>query len=501
MSASTRKQQITDLFDRFAAKQNPWSERSTAYYRYLTKLVGRLAPAPGRVLELGSGDGDLLASLGSEQAIGVDLSPEMVELARQRHPDLVFEVGDAEEQRHDEPFNTVLMVNLIGLLDDVYAAFRTAHGSLDTRGRLIVVYYNHFWEPILRLASLLGLRAPIPYENWLPLSQVESLLHMTGFDVVRSGRRVLCPKFIPGLAWFLNTCIAPLPLFNGLALVEYVVARPLLHGHNAVSGAAWVTKPGIPERSPVPLRNGAANDNDLTCSIIIPTKDERGNIQAALDRTPEIGRRTELIFVDGNSTDGTVEEIERMIGEHPRRDIKFLSQGDGVGKGDAVRKGFDLATGDVLMILDSDLTMPPEDLPKYFEILASGQAEFVNGCRLVYPMEKEYMRFLNKIANHFFGQLFSWLIEQSVRDTLCGTKVLFRDDYRRIAANRGYFGDFDPFGDFDLLFGAARLNLKIADLPIRYRERTYGEIKIHRFRHGLLLLRMSLFAARKLKFF
>ena len=307
------------------------------------------------------------------------------------------------------------------------------------------------------------------------MPEIENLLQLTGYDVVRSGRRMLCPAPIPGLAWFLNTLIAPLPLINAFSLIQYVVARP----------------------RPAP-RDPA--QSDLTCSIIIPTKDEKGNIEDAIRRTPPLGRHTEYIFMDGHSTDGTVEEIERVTKAYPDRDIKFAYQ-DGKGKADAVRKAFGMATGDVFMILDSDLTMPPEDLPKYFEVIAAGTAEFVNGSRLIYPMEAEAMRFLNKMANYVFGWLFAWLMEQRVRDTLCGTKVLFRSDYQRIAANRAYFGDFDPFGDFDLLFGAARLNLKIADLPIRYRERTYGEIKIHRFRHGLLLLKMSVFGARKLKFF
>ena len=445
------------------------------YHRYLVTLVKKLVPAPRRVLELGCGTGEVLVALGGRRCVGVDISDGMVAAAKAQHPDIEFRVDDAETLECDERFDTVLMVNLVGLLDDVYAAMHQARKVLDERGRLVIVYYNHLWEPVLRLASLLKLRSPMPHENWLPLPDVENLLALTGFQVVRSGRRMLCPTFIPLVSWFLNTCIAPLPLFEKLALVEYVVARPL-------------TQPD-PERA-----------KQLTCSVVIPTKDEKGNIEDAIRRTADMGAHTEYIFVDGHSTDGTVEEIERVTKAYPERDIKFLYQ-DGKGKADAVHKAFAVATGDVLMILDSDLTMPPEDLPKYFEVIASGQAEFVNGCRLVYPMEKQAMRFLNKIANHIFGRLFSWLMEQRVRDTLCGTKVLFREDYEKIVANRSYFGDFDPFGDFDLLFGAARLNLKISDLPIRYRERTYGEIKIHRFRHGLLLLKMSVFGARKLKFF
>ncbi|MCX7592017.1 MAG: bifunctional class I SAM-dependent methyltransferase/glycosyltransferase family 2 protein [Kiritimatiellae bacterium] len=471
-----RKRQVAELFDHLA--EQPMRVRSRVageYYRCLSQMVRRFVPCPGRVLDLGCGNGDLLAELRPVRGVGVDISRRMIEMARRRHPELEFVHGDAETVKLDGCFDTVLAVNLIGQLEDVYACLKNARSMLDPGGRIIIVYYNHLWEPVLRLASWLRLRAPVPCENWLPLGEVENLLELTGYQVVRSGRRVLCPVYIPLLSWFLNTWVSPLPFFQRLSLVEYVVARPL--------------------PAPDPERV-----NRLTCSVIVPTRNERGNIQAAVERIPPLGAHTEIIFVDGNSTDGTVEEIRRMIRERPDLDIKFLSQGDGRGKADAVRKGFTVATGDVLMILDSDLTMPPEDLPKYLEVLATGRAEFVNGSRLVYPMETEAMRFLNKLANHFFGRLFSWLLEQPLRDTLCGTKVLFRDDYLRIAANRAYFGEFDPFGDFDLLFGAARLNLKIVDLPIRYRQRTYGEIKIQRFRHGWLLLKMSLFAARKLKF-
>lgn len=475
MTLSDSKQQIAELFDGFAEGQNRWAGRASTYYRYVEKLVKKLVPDPRRVLELGSGSGDLLNALSPSRGVGIDISAGMVALARKRHPHITFETGDVENPGLEGTFDTVLMVNLIGLLGDVYAGFKQARKHLDDRGRLVIVYYNHLWEPILRLATLLKLRAPVPYENWLPIAEVQNLLALTGHQVVRSGRRMLCPKFVPLISWFLNTCIAPLPLVNRLCLIEYVIARP----------------------APVPDPEKASQ---LSCSIIIPTKDEKGNIENAIGRTDPLGRHTEYIFIDGHSTDGTIEEIEHVTKQYADRNIKFAFQ-DGKGKADAVRKGFDMATGDVLMILDSDLTMPPEDLPKYFEVITSGRAEFVNGCRLVYPMEQQAMRFLNKIANHIFGWLFSWLMEQRVRDTLCGTKVLLRDDYIRIAANRAYFGEFDPFGDFDLLFGAARLNLKIVDLPIRYRERTYGEIKISRFRHGLLLARMSVFGARKLKFF
>jgi glycosyltransferase involved in cell wall biosynthesis len=202
--------------------------------------------------------------------------------------------------------------------------------------------------------------------------------------------------------------------------------------------------------------------------------------------------------VDGHSTDGSCEEIEAIIRESSDKEIRLLIQ-PGQGKGDAVRYAFAHAKNDVLMILDADLTVPPEDLPKFYHAIASRKGEFINGTRLVYPMEREAMRMLNILGNKFFSVALSWLLNQPLKDTLCGTKVLLLRDYQAIARGRNYFGDFDPFGDFDLIFGAAKLNMKILEVPIRYRERTYGSTNISRFRHGWLLLKMTLFAFRKLK--
>ena len=214
---------------------------------------------------------------------------------------------------------------------------------------------------------------------------------------------------------------------------------------------------------------------------------------------PSLGSHTEIIFVEGNSTDETLVEITRIKEKYPHKDIKIMQQ-DGKGKGDAVRKGFDAATGDILMILDADLTVRPEDLPKFYEALVRGDGEFINGSRLVYPMEDESMRLLNIFGNKFFGLMFTWLLEERLKDTLCGTKVLWKEDYKKIKAGRKFFGDFDPFGDFDLLFGASKLNFKIVDLPIHYQARIYGETNISRFSHGWLLLKMCFFAMKKIKF-
>jgi len=241
------------------------------------------------------------------------------------------------------------------------------------------------------------------------------------------------------------------------------------------------------------------NTSPASVSVVIPARNEEGNIKQIFERVPQMGSSTELIFVEGHSKDNTYQAIVDEIQKHPEIKAKLFHQ-EGKGKGDAVRLGFAKASGDILMILDADLTVLPEDLPRFYSAIYTDRGDFINGVRLVYPMEKEAMRFFNYIGNKCFSVLFSFLLSQPVKDTLCGTKVLWKRDYEKIAANRAYFGNFDPFGDFDLLFGAAKLDLKILDMPIRYGERTYGTTNIQRWKHGWLLSKMVFFAARRIKF-
>ena len=301
---------------------------------------------------------------------------------------------------------------------------------------------------------------------------IENMLTLAGFEVIKSGNKMIFPVWIPFLSAFLNTFVANLPLISRLGVIQYVVARPRPEGKR-----------------------------EYSVSIVIPCRNEKGNIKNAVERTPQFGTYTEIIFVESGSHDGTFEEIKRVAEEYAgKKNIRYFEHGPNGTKGSCVRQGFREAKGDVLMILDADLTMQPEDLPKYYRAIASGRGEFINGSRLVYQLEDESMRFLNILGNKFFSIMFSWLLGQRLKDTLCGTKVLFKLDYEKIADGRKYFGDFDPFGDFDLLFGAAKLNLKIVEIPIRYQARTYGSTQIQRWRHGWLLLKMTFFAMRKIKF-
>jgi SAM-dependent methyltransferase len=480
--SSSHTARLKAYFEANAYRRDHWKRRNPYYYREMEKFYRFAIPGGGRVLEIGCGTGDLLNAVAPGWGVGVDFSESMLSIARSKYPYLEFKKMDAHQLTLEESFDAIILSDLIGDLEDVLTVFLQLHKVSIPETRIIISYYNYLWEPVLKFGERLHLKTKQSLQNWLPMADVTNLLELSGFEAVKRGTRLLFPLNVPLLSWILNKLIAPLPLLRHLCLVEYIVARP----SPCRSGASHIPMEGSNAR--------------WSSTVVIPCRNEVGNIEAAVARIPTLGRHTEIIFVDGNSTDGTVEKIHEVIRRHEgEKDIKLIPQGKGKGKGDAVRKGFAAASGDVLIILDADLTVLPEDLPKFFEPLASGKAELVNGSRLVYPMEKQAMRFLNLLGNKFFSMVFTWTLGQRIRDTLCGTKALFKDTYEKIAANRSFFGEFDPFGDFDLLFGAAKLNLKIVEVPVRYHERSYGTTKISRFRHGLLLLRMAALAFRKFK--
>ena len=478
MIYAERKRLIKQHADMVAAQRDHWIDKNSYYYNSDYAYMRFLVPEGARILDIGCGTGRLLAELRPSYGLGIDLSESMVTIARDNHPDLHFEVGDVEDtafmRSRDGPFDVIVLSDTIGFLSDCQAALANLQPLCTPDTRIIIAYYSKAWEPVLRAASAIGARMPQPELNWLSPEDIENLLHLSGFELIKHEWRQLLPKRALGLGTILNRYVAPWPGIRRLCLRTYTVARL------APSSLFRKTSP--------------------SATVLIPCKNERGNIQAAIDRIPDFCDDMEILFVEGGSTDGTQEEIARVIDAYPEKDIKSLTQ-SGKGKGDAVRLGFEHARGEVLMILDADLTMPPEDLPKYYAALTSGLGEFINGSRMIYPMDADAMRFLNYLANKFFSWLFTWLLNQRFTDTLCGTKVLWKRDYELISKNRSYFGEFDPFGDFDLIFGAVKLNKKVQEIPVRYAGRAYGETQISRFRHGWLLLRMVVFAYRKLKAF
>jgi hypothetical protein len=354
---------------------------------------------------------------------------------------------------------------------DVYKFLSDIYKNCKSNTRLIILYYSSFWKLFFNLANFLKIRNKTPEENWISHEDIDNLLLLTDFEKIRKESRILMPIYIPFISWFLNRFLSPLPFFRLFTLTNIVVARPKCI-ENLLS----------------------------TVSIIIPASNEEGNIENIIKRIPKLSEKDELIFIEGNSKDNTWEKIKAESEKNKNQKEIIFAKQEGKGKGDAVRKGFSLATKDILMILDADLTVPPEDLVKFYKAIITNKGEFINGSRLVYPLEKQSMRFLNLLGNKFFALSFSYLTGQRFKDTLCGTKVISRKNYLKIAENRSYFGNFDPFGDFDLIFGATKLGLKIVEIPVRYKERVYGRSNIQRWKHGMVLLKMLYFGLRKIKF-
>jgi len=450
--------------------------RSRFFHTLVDRLVASQVVSGSRVIDIGCADGSTLRATKPSVGVGIDLDPYAIAAARAKSPDLDFfelPIEEVSEPPIADP-DYVLMSMLLDEVYDIQPILATVHDWCGRRTRVIIVSYNRLWRPIIKLAEIARLKSKAEGENYIPWVEVENMLAVEGFEVIKRLDGILFPVRIPLVATVFNRWLAPLPVLRWFSLTRVTVARPLQE----------------------------QSDELTSVSVVVAARNEAGHIHELIARVPIMADRQELIFVEGNSTDDTWEVIQQAVAEYdgdPRMTLKALQQ-TGKGKGDAVRAGFDAATGDILMILDADISVPPEELPRFVEALREDTCEFANGSRLVYPMDAKAMRFLNLLGNKFFGYLFSYLLSQPVRDTLCGTKVLRREDYERIAANREVFGDFDPFGDFDLLFGASYLGLRIRDIPVHYKERRYGETNISRFSHGAMLLRMSAFAASKLKF-
>jgi SAM-dependent methyltransferase len=462
-------------WDRVSVKKAN-TNRPGAYYHKLLRYYYRFFVPPGmRILEVGCGHGDLLAALEPSLGVGIDFSEEMVRCASSKHKSLSFIQADAHDLPIEGTFDVIILSDLVNDLWDVQSVLQELRNFSHPGTRLVLNFFNNLWRIPLSAAKKMGLGFETLEQNWFSPHDIFNLLELAGFEVISTRPLILFPLQFHIFSRLANRYLVNFIPLRWFALTNLVIARPK------------------------PYTTQSLSNFEVTVSVIVPARNEAGNIETILKRIPQLGKDTEIIFVEGHSTDQTYETIERAIKGFSNRKCRLFRQ-LGQGKGDAVRLGFDEAKGDILIILDADMAVPPEDLGRFVEALASGKGEFINGVRLIYPMENQSMRFLNMVGNKFFSLAFSWLLGQPINDTLCGTKVLWKRDYEKITKNRAYFGDFDPFGDFDLLFGAAKLNLKFAEMPIRYRSRSYGDTNIDRWRHGWLLLKMVFFAARRIKF-
>lgn len=450
------KTQVKRHFDHIAKLYDKFKEKNRYYYDHIKRFLTENVPVGARVLEVGCGTGELLNHAKPAYGYGIDLSEGMIEIARAKFPHLTFGVGEAENCSVPEWFEYVLMIDLLDHVHDVWDVLRGIECAVRENTILCIATINPLWQPIFNVAEWLKLKMPEGPHNFIPIDDIVNLLEILDYRILRKEMRFLVPKRIPFISEFINKHISKIPILRNLCAVQAIVAQKL----------------------------APSQEKAYSCTVVVPCHNEVGNVEECVRTVPQMGRGTQLMFVNDGSTDGTLEKLEQLKTQYPH--IGVISYPDNRGKGYAVREAFQAASGDILMILDADLTVPAEDLREFYYVLAHGKARFVNGSRLVYPLENQSMRTVNLWGNQFFGMIMSWLVGQHISDTLCGSKALFRADYMKMKMGT------DKWGDYDLLFGASRLNLKIAEVPIHYLQRRHGASKMRTFHHGLLLARMCL---------
>jgi ubiquinone/menaquinone biosynthesis C-methylase UbiE len=459
------RERIKAYFDRIAPVWDYWHDRNQFYHTGMSKIVQGMVPPRMAVLELGSGTGGLLAALQPSCGVGLNVAQELTERARQKYPQFEFYTTDVDQVKAPDNFfpQYLVMTNLLDYVYDVWDQLENLKPLIGDGALLVIATNNPLWAPILRFASKVGMRMPDSPRNFITNKDIRSILNLQGFDVVEEGLALPVPKRIPIVGDILNAILPELPLLRFTSSIQYIAVR------------SRVTRPS------------------LSCSVIVPCHNEEGNIAECVRRIPDMGTWTEIVVVDDGSTDQTRQRVREIMRTDSR--VRLIGFDHNQGKANAVRAGFEAARGDVLMILDADMAVMPEDLPKFFKPLQSGNADFVNGTRLVYPMEDRAMRIANFLGNKAFCYLASWIIRQRVSDTLCGTKALFKRDYMRMP-----MGGKERWGDFDLLFGGARLRLRILEIPVHYQERRAGVSKMRAMREGWRFLRACWHGWRMLRF-
>lgn len=453
MSPIMGKEAVQAHFDEIARDYDYWKQKNAYYYDTIKAFLARIIPPGSRVLEVGCGTGEILDTMRPSRGVGIDISAEMVKIAATKFPQHIFIHSSIEDLQLDEQFDYIILVDVVDHVYDVMDVFKSLYKFCKPDTRVILTTISPWWEPVLSFMEKIGAKMPEGPHNFIDKWHLRKIFEMMDFTVSYSGFMLLFPKRIPVLSYLANSLGVRIWGLNRLSAAQYMIIQPAVK-----------------------------NETDLGygCSVVIPCYNEEDNIEEAVRRVPLMGKETEIIVVNDGSKDGTAQKVRDLQKEIPH--LKLIDYSPNQGKGVAVRRGFEAATQEVVMVLDADISVPPEELPRFFDPLNKGICQFVNGTRMVYPMQDQAMRTLNLFGNKLFGFIMSFITQQSLTDTLCGTKALYKKDLSRIRWG------LDKWGDYDLLFGAARMGSRIMEVPVHYMSRKSGESKMKTLRHGMHLL-------------
>lgn len=365
---------------------------------------------------------------------------------------------DSQIENIEKKFDVIVVTDVLEIYSDIYLFLEKLNNLLEDNGKLILSSVNTRWGNLLKIAELLGLKSKTNNFSYIHLNKIEKISNGAGYDLIETITRQFIPFKFLYLGNIINKILELLLFYFKFGVKTYIVLRKI----------------SIREKS-------------LSKTIIIPAKNEEGNLEELVSRIPKF-ENCEIIFSIGESSDRTLEVSKKIIDKNSDFNIKLIEQSKN-GKANAVWEAIALSSGDVLAILDSDLSVDPETLKDFFKIIESNSADFVNGTRLVYEMEKGSMRIINKLGNRVFQYLIGKIINEDLTDSLCGTKVFKKDLIKKIFWWQDNFNLKDPFGDFDLIFAASYTGQKILEYPIHYRTRKYGTTQISRFRDGFKLVK------------
>ena len=464
MSPIERKEFVRDHFDVLAKDYDKWKKKNSYYYRSLKAFIKHIVQPNSSVLEIGCATGDILASTNPSRGVGIDISSEMIKLASEKHPQQEFVNTSIENFQNQEKFDYIIMVDVIDHVYDVMDVFKAVYQHCHPTTRIVLTTASPWWDPVFMIMEKFKAKMPEGPHNFVEIKNIANILELLDFKVNYFGYMLLFPKYIPILSYLANTVGVRTWGVRRLSPIQYMLIQPLM-------------------RNEINL--------GLGCSVIIPCYNEENNIEEAIRRIPSMGKYTEIIVVNDGSQDRTADCVRELQKKYSN--LKLIDNPSNKGKGYAIQQGFAAATQEILMTLDADLSVPPEELPRFFDPLNKAQGQFVNGTRMVYPMiEPQRMRTVGLLGNKILGQIMTFIIRQDLSDTLCGTKAFYKRDLKYM--NMGV----DKWGDFDLLFGAAKLGNTILEVPVHYKSRKTGEPRMKLFRHGFYILKACFRGIREL---
>lgn len=446
--------EIRKHFDAIAKDYDYYKKKNGYYHTQIKKFYKQIIPEGSSVLEVGCATGDLLDYLKPSYGLGIDISRNMIEEAKRKHPGLDLVHGEISSIFARSDFDFIILSNLLDYIDDIYTFFVSLKRWMGEYTKLIINHNNPLWAPLIRIGAKFWLRTADAKRNFVTLRDACNLLEVLDFDISEKGFRLILPIYIPVVSHLVNKLFPRLYGINNFSSLQYIICRK---------------------------RQLASKKKQLSCTVVIPCHNEEQNLVECVRRVSSPGSFTEIIIVDDGSIDNTFQIAKQISEQDPR--VRAIRLEKNLGKGNAVKVGFDNARGDVLIILDADMTVAPEDIPKFFNTIADGAAEFVNGTRMIYPMEKKAMKFLNFFGNKMFGVITSIILGQRNTDVLCGTKALLKRHYKYIKI------EDCKWGDFDLLYGAAKLKLKLVEMPVHYKKRVSGSSKMKAIKHGIGMIR------------